>query len=144
MSCLTWFLLQGAGIKIGSSQNNATGGLVVNVTWINVTITQTRHAPLYVDVFGEDVPTCALPPDPVRPGWLTAANISFQNVSAVVASGQAAGCFICSPSSPCKGFQFLGVTAKTSSGVAAAPYKCFNFVDASSAGSMPVPCGLVL
>lgn len=134
---------QGAGVKIGSSQNNATGGLVVNVTWEGISITHPRNAALYIDMFGEDVPNCALPSDPARPDWLTAQNVTFRDISATVAEGQIAGCFICAPTRPCEGFLFDGVSVTSAGGGSPGPYKCFNFVDATSTGgSSPVPCGV--
>ena len=134
---------QGAGVKIGSPQNNVTGGLVRNVTWENIVITRPRNTPLYIDVFNEDAPSCGLPPDPARPDWLTVQNVTFRNISALVLdAAQGAGCFLCAPTVPCSGFAFDNVSVVTSKGNAAAPYQCFNFEGAAAADSSPLPCGL--
>jgi len=84
-------------------------------------------------------------PDPARPHWLTVQNVTFRNVTSVVEPGQTAGCFLCTPTEPCAGFNFVGVTARTSAGAPAAPYSRFNFGGASSSGgSVPQPCGVGL
>jgi len=132
---------QGAGVKLSRPGKDATGGLVQNVTWKDYTIFHPRYAALYVNVFQEDAqPPCELPKNPALPHWLTARDIIFQNVSATVLRGQAAGCCRCTPGMPCNAV-FDGVRVVEDGGRAASPFVCLNFAGKEAgAGSEPHAC----
>jgi hypothetical protein len=133
---------QGAGIKLSRPGHNASGGLVTNVTWRNVVITQPRYAAIYTNVFGEDAQGCALPPEPNLPHWLTVAGAAFRNVSAELGvAGQASGCFLFTPGAPGSGFVFEDVQVRALGGGVGAPYKCFNTGAWEAQGATaPAPC----
>ena len=134
---------QGAGVKLSRPGKDATGGLVENVTFgPGYVIDRPRFAALYVNVFQEDAqPPCVLPPKPDLPNWLTVHRLTFVNVTARdVSSGQAAGCFRCTPGAPCDA-TFDGVSVLTSSGAPAADFVCLNLRgSAGEAGSVPAAC----
>ena len=132
---------QGAGVKLSRPGKDASGGLVENITWRDVHIQHPRYAALYVNVFQEDAqPPCTLPKDPALPNWLTVQGLTFQNVSATVAQGQAAGCFRCTPGKPCSA-TFDGVQVVEDGGKTAAPFVCLNFHGKEDGGgSVPHAC----
>ena len=133
---------QGAGVKLSRPGRDASGGLVSNVTWRNVVITTPRYAAMYVNVYQEDAqPPCVLPPKPDLKDWLTVHDIHFVNVTATVYKGQEAGCFRCTPGTPCEGFTFDGVRVLEEGGAVARPYACFNVHNSTqSGGSEPHAC----
>ncbi len=130
---------QGGGAKIGRSTNNATGGIIRNITWENYKIVKPRNAGFYADVFGEDVAACRKPTKPTMPGmsgndWLAIDELHFRNVTGVMEkTGQPAGCFLLTPGKPASGYTFENVVM-----VGAAPYTCFNMQPASGSGNTPV------
>ncbi len=132
---------QGAGIKLARTGRNATGGLVRGITFHNYSISQPRYAALYINVFGEDSqPPCALPHNPDIPHWLTATDLMFSDLSATVAAGQSAGCFRCTPGTPCDG-EFDGVRIFQPDGKPAAPFVCLNMKGSTGPhGSTPGAC----
>jgi beta-galactosidase len=141
---------QGAGVKIATNHGPGStpiGGLVTDVVFSNIEITDPTNYAMYTNVWHEDVPggVCAAP-TPLPPGaddWLTAQNVSWVNVSARVPDGQGAGCFICAPNGGiCRGWAFLNVSVQTHGGSSAAPYACVYFRNASEVGSSPRPCGV--
>ena len=111
-----------------------------------------RYAALYFNAYEEDVGSegggCRYPASPERdPGWVSAFNLSFVNISALVnasqLAGREAGCFLCTPGAPCTGFRFenVSVTTMGGTGAAAGPYTCQNVLGASADGlSVPMPC----
>lgn len=133
---------QGAGFKLSEPGRDATGGLISNVTFENYEIVTPRYAALYVNVFSEDAqPPCGLPPKPDLKNWLTVQDATFRNVSARVDDAQHAGCFRCTPGTPCGGFVFDGVRVTQRSGAVAPPYTCLNLQrPTSTGGSEPAPC----
>ena len=133
---------QGAGVKLSRPGKDATGGLVHNVTFgPDYVIDRPRYAALYVNVFQEDAqPPCTLPAKPDLPHWLTVTDLAFRGVSATVADGQAAGCFRCTPGSPCDA-TFDGVEVRQRGGAPAAGFVCLNMKgSAGSGGSVPAAC----
>jgi beta-galactosidase len=141
---------QGAGVKIATNHGPGStpiGGLVTDVVFSNIQITDPTNYAIYTNVWHEDVPggVCAAP-NPLPPGadrWLTVQNISWVNVSARVPDGQAAGCFICAPNGGiCRWWEFNNVTVQTHEGSLARPYACVYFRNASEVGSSPKPCGV--
>ena len=133
---------QGAGIKLSRPGRNASGGLVTNVTWRSVAISQPRYAALYTNVFGEDAAGCALPRRPDLPHWLTVTGAAFRNVSAALGvAGQAAGCFLFTPGAPGSAYVFEGVQVRGAGGGAAAGYTCANTRGFEAQGdTFPAPC----
>lgn len=135
---------QGAGAKISEAYESPTG-VFENITWQNITIVNPRYAAIYVNVLQEDsqAKQCAVPVNASRPSrWLTATNLSFVDVTATVntTAGGYAGCFACTPGSPCTGLAFDRVVVTD---VAAAPgatmYRCFN-ADFTASASSPAVC----
>lgn len=127
---------QGAGVKLSEPGRDATGGLVENVAWVDYSIEGPRYAALYINVFSEDAqPPCKLPAKPGLNNWLTVRGAVFRNVSAS-APGAAAGCFRCTPGSPCS-MQLDGVrVAGESSG-----WACLNAAQSVGAGGAePAAC----
>ena len=126
---------QGAGAKLGRAQNDATGGLVTDIVFSNYHILQPRYAPLYANAFAEDASSCALPSNPDRKNWLTFRNFSLINVTATgVPAGRPAGCFLCSPGTPCDGWAFADVVLDGGA------YHCAHFTAGSAVRSTPKPC----
>ena len=127
---------QGLGAKIGRATNDATGGLVTNITFSNYHILNPRYAPVYANAFSEDAVGCGLPPNPDRKNWLTFQSFVLRNVTATgVPAGRPAGCFLCAPGTPCAGWSFTDVALDAS------PYVCKNFAPGAVARASPVPCG---
>jgi hypothetical protein len=136
---------QGAGAKISEAWETPTGTFA-NITWRNITIVNPRYAAVYVNTLQEDsqAKQCAVPVNASRPArWLTAKNLSFIDIAATLNSsaGAYAGCFACTPTSPCTGLLFDGVVVKD-----VAPYspaqpmwRCFN-AEFNAAASTPKPC----
>jgi hypothetical protein len=133
---------QGAGVKLARPGNDATNGLVQDITWGPAYhISNPRYAALYVNVFQEDAqPPCVLPKNPKLPNWLVVRNASFVGVSATVTKGQAAGCFRCTPGAPCDAL-FDGVAIQEADGEPAQPFVCLNMRGTSGgSGSSPPAC----
>jgi hypothetical protein len=130
---------QGAGVKLSEPGRDATGGLVENVTWgPDYVIEQPRYAALYINVFQEDAqPPCVLPPHPALKDWLTVQNLNFSGVRATVTTGQAAGCFRCTPSLPCDA-RFDGVVVLQDGGAPAPDFVCHNMHGGGA--SVPSAC----
>lgn len=132
---------QGAGMKICEAYM-VPHGIIHDVTWSNISITNPRYTPLYIDVYAEDAATsCSIPAPVNRSDWLTAANLTFQDIRAEVTPGTRAGCFLCTPGQPCTGIVFDNVTIVNSDGTDPVPYTCANVQAVAEDGSSPAPCG---
>ena len=129
---------QGGGAKIGRSTNNASGGVIRNISWVNYKVVKPRNAGFYADVYGEDVAACRKPETPAMPGmngddWLAIDELHFTNVTGtMVKPGQPAGCFLLTSGKPAIGYTFENVKL-----TGAAPYTCFNMHPASGFENIP-------
>lgn len=96
---------------------------------------------MYINVFQEDAqPPCVLPSKSNLPNWLTVEGLTFSNVTATVAKGQAAGCFRCTPEKPCTA-AFDNVSVKEEgSGKVAPGFVCLNTFGTTAGGSQPAAC----
>ena len=135
---------QGAGAKISEAYEEPSGRFE-NITWRNITIQNPRYAAIYVNTLKEDsaAPQCVVPVNASRPArWLTATNLSFVDVRATVntSAGAYAGCFACTPTSPCTGLVFDRVVVTDVAPAPAPPYyRCAN-ADYAASASSPAPC----
>jgi hypothetical protein len=133
----------GAGFKISEAYENVTG-TASGVTFEDMVITRTRDAPIYVNVYteGSKEAACNPPKDADRTHWLTAMHFTYRDIVATT-EGTYPGCFLCSPTRPCKGVAMYNVTVSAVglTDPAVSPpsmaYKCFN-ANATSALSAPV------
>lgn len=144
---------QGGGAKISEAYDSPTGAFV-NISWVNLTVINPRYAALYTNVFQEDSARAQCtppPPNASRPlNWLTATNLSFIGVRAAVnsSSGAYAGCFLCSPTNPCRGLRFEDVVVSELGQEAGAHtptpplshYTCDNVAEFTTSASSPPPC----
>ena len=128
---------QGAGVKICEAYM-VPHGLISNVTWQNVSISNPRNTPLYTNTIVED--GCNVPANLSRTDWLSTEGLTFRGVRANVPAGTPAGCFVCTDERPCTGMVFDDVVITADGGGPASPFVCANAHTVASDGSSPAPC----